>query len=125
MKLQIYSETRFSGAMIMLDIFRKVFYELPLALTNTKSMDNYNLIDKPSLDDICHFLTPFDEVIEVLSEDNRPSLHRVIPLRQCLINKCEIGEEDSTAVAELKLFLCKKSQLFVFLPLYLYFSSSN
>ena len=111
MKLQIYSETRFSGAMIMLDVFRNVFHELPLALSNTKSMDTYNLIDKLSLDDICRFLKPFDEVIEALSEDNRPSLHRVIPFRQCLIKKCEIDEEDSTAVAELKIFLGKQKQV--------------
>ncbi|CAF5022119.1 unnamed protein product, partial [Rotaria sp. Silwood1] len=67
MKLQIYSETRFNGAMTMLDIFRKMFYELPLVLTNTKSMDNYNLTVKKSLDDICCFLQPFEEVIEALS----------------------------------------------------------
>ncbi|CAF3454168.1 unnamed protein product, partial [Rotaria sp. Silwood2] len=41
-------------------------------------------------------------------EDHRPTLHRVIPLRQCLINKCEISEEDSTAVTELKLFLAHR-----------------
>lgn len=109
MKLQSYSETRFNGAMIMLDIFRKVFYELPAILTSTKSMDNYNLIDKESLDDICRFLQPFEEVIEILSEDQRPTLHRVIPLRQCLINKCETTENDTTAVLELKLFLGEKN----------------
>ncbi|CAF1474534.1 unnamed protein product [Rotaria sordida] len=108
MKLQIYSETRFNGAMSMLDIFRNVFYELPMVLTNTKFMDNYNLIDKQALDDICHFLQPFGEVIEALSEDQRPSLHRVIPLRQCLIIKCEITEEDSIAIAELKLFIAHR-----------------
>ncbi|CAF3987750.1 unnamed protein product [Rotaria sp. Silwood2] len=110
MELQIYSKTRFNGAMTMLNIFRKVFYELPLVLTNTKSMENYNLIDKKSLDDICHLLEPFEEVIEALSEDHQPTLHQVIPLRQCLINKCESTEEDSTAVAELKLFLGERKQ---------------
>ncbi len=94
----------------MLDIFRRAFYELPSVLTKSKSIDSYSLIDKEILDDICRFLQPFEEVIEALSEDHRPSLHRVIPLRQCLINKCEINEEDSTAVAELKVFLGKKNQ---------------
>ena len=94
----------------MLDVFRKVFHELLLVLTNTKFIHNYNLIDKPSLDDICLFLQPFEEILEALSEDYRPTLHRVIPLRQCLINKCEIREEDSTAVVELKLFLGKKNR---------------
>ncbi|CAF1551253.1 unnamed protein product, partial [Adineta ricciae] len=108
MKLQIYSQTRFSGAMIMLDIFRKVFYELPLVIINSNLMDIYNSIDKLSLDDICQFLGPFDEVINTLSEDKRPSLHSVIPLRQCLINMCAIGDDDSTAVAELKVFLAHR-----------------
>jgi hypothetical protein len=105
MKLQIYNETRFNGALTMLDIFRRVFHELPLVLTDSKSISDYNSIDKQLLDDICRLLQPFEEVIEALSEDHRPSLHRVIPLRHCPINKCEINEEDSTAVSELKLFL--------------------
>ena len=63
-------------------MFFVVFYELPLVLSNTKSTDNQNLIDKPSLDNICLFLQPFEEVLEALSEDYRPTLHQVIPLRQ-------------------------------------------
>lgn len=107
LKLQVYSETRFNGAMIMLDIFRQVFDELPSILANNKAIDNYNEIDKETLDDICRFLHPFEEVLQTLSEDQRPTLHRVIPLRQCLIKKCVFLEEDSTAVTELKLFLGK------------------
>jgi hypothetical protein len=70
--------------------------------------ENYNSIDKQLLDDICRFLEPFDEVIQALSEDHRPSLHRVIPLRQCLINKCEINHNDSAGITELKVFLGEK-----------------
>ncbi|CAF2233558.1 unnamed protein product [Rotaria magnacalcarata] len=105
MKLQVYSGTRFNGALTMLDIFREVFYELSALLTNTKSMDSFNLIDKKSVDDICCFLQPFDEVIQSLSEDHRSTLHKVISYRQCLINKCEINEDDSIVIAELKTFL--------------------
>ena len=104
-KLQGYSETRFNGAMIMLDIFRQVFDHLPAALSGTQSMEYFALIDRQMLDDICHCLEPFGEVIEDLSEDQRPSLHRVIPLRQYLINKCEHHDDDSTAIAALKTFL--------------------
>jgi hypothetical protein len=57
----------------MLDIFRRVFYKLSLVLTNSKSIDDYNLIDKKLLDDICRFLQPFEEVIDALSEDHRLS----------------------------------------------------
>ncbi len=104
-KLQTYSETRFGGAVIMLNIFREVFFELPEVLINTKVTDNYNLIDKELLDKICGFLEPFQQALDDLSEDQRPSLHQVIPVRQCLINKCQIKETDSTAIIQLKIFL--------------------
>ena len=32
-----------------------------MVLINTKFMDNFNLIDKQALDDVCHFLQPFEE----------------------------------------------------------------
>lgn len=70
-------------------------------------MENYNLIDKELLDDICKFLEPFQEVIDALNVDQEPSLYRVIPLRRCLMNKCEVKEDDSVAIAELKVFLGK------------------
>ncbi|CAM4773611.1 unnamed protein product [Rotaria magnacalcarata] len=97
MKLQVYSGTRFNGALTMLDIFREVFYELSALLTNTKSMDSFNLIDKKSVDDICCFLQPFDEVIQSLSEDHRSTLHKVISYRQCLINNA--SNESCMAIA--------------------------
>jgi len=107
-KLQSYSETRFAGAIIMFNIFKEVFFELPEILINTKSMVNYNTIEKQILDDLCKFLAPFQEVLDALSEDEQPSLHRVIPLRQMLIKICEVEEEDSTAIIELKVFLGEK-----------------
>ncbi|CAF4154785.1 unnamed protein product [Rotaria sp. Silwood2] len=67
-KFQTYSEARFGGAIIMLDIFR-------------------------------------EEILDAVSEDQQPSLHRVIPLRQYLMNKCEVKEEDSAAIIRLKVFL--------------------
>jgi len=69
---------------------------------------DYNLIEKELLDDICNFLEPFQEVLDALSEDQQPSLHRVIPLRQYLMNKCEVKEEDSAAIIRLEVFLSKK-----------------
>ncbi|CAF2840816.1 unnamed protein product [Rotaria sp. Silwood2] len=41
------------------------------------------------LDDICNYLEAFQEILDAVSEDQQPSLHRVIPLRQYLMNKCE------------------------------------
>ena len=106
-QLQTYSQTRFGGAIIMLNVFREVFFELPEVLINTKIRDDYSLIDKESLDDICDFLEAFEEVIDALNEDKQPSLHRVIPLRQHLINKCQLKEADSMTVIQLKIFLDK------------------
>jgi hypothetical protein len=63
------------------------------------------LIEKKLLDDLCNFLEPFQEVIVALSEDKKPSLHLVIPLRQFLINECEVKEEDSIAIVQIKEFL--------------------
>lgn len=66
---------------------------------------NYNLIEKDLLHIVCKFLEHFDEVINDLSEDQRPTIHRVIPLRQCLIDKCEVTEDDVNGMIQLKVFL--------------------
>ncbi|CAF4768872.1 unnamed protein product, partial [Rotaria sp. Silwood2] len=104
-KFQTYSETRFGGAIIMLDIFREFFFKLPEVLINRKTLNDYNLIEKELLDDICNYLEPFQEILGAVSEDQQLSLHRVIPLRQYLMNKCEVKEEDSTAIIQLEVFL--------------------
>ncbi|CAF4876290.1 unnamed protein product, partial [Rotaria sp. Silwood2] len=84
-KFQTYSETRFGGAIIMLDIFREFFFKLPEVLINRKTLNDYNLIEKELLDDICNYLEPFQEILGAVSEDQQLSLHRVIPLRHYLI----------------------------------------
>ena len=104
-KLQNYCEARFAGAIITLDIFREVYDKLPEVLINSNMMKNYNAIEKDSLDDICNFLEPIREVINALSEAQQPCLHRVMPLRQCLIDKCDQNESDSTVIMKLKSFL--------------------
>ncbi|CAF2713395.1 unnamed protein product [Rotaria sp. Silwood2] len=86
-KLQSYSGTRFNGVLYMLDAFRKLFDELPPVLINSKLIDAYQEIDKQTLDDVCVFLHPFEEVIESLSENKKPRLHSVILLNQYLLNK--------------------------------------
>ena len=110
-RLQSYSDTRFSGGLIMLDVFRQVFFELPKVLINSKSMNDYHLIEKVLLDNLCSFLEPFQEVIDTLSQEQQPVLHLVIPLRQCLINQCEIEEDDSPAISQLKAFLGKRKTI--------------
>jgi len=106
-KLQTYSETRFNGAFITLNIFKELYLELPSVLINSKYIENYNLVEKDLLDEICELLVPYQEVIDALSEDQRLSIHRVIPLRQCLIRKCSIDSDDSIGIVQLKRFLGK------------------
>ncbi|CAF4860330.1 unnamed protein product, partial [Rotaria sp. Silwood2] len=55
---------------------------------------------------------PFDTVIKALSDDRRPTLHRVLPFKQYLINKCEIDNDDNEGFKQVKCFLgmkCKKN----------------
>ncbi|CAM4970168.1 unnamed protein product [Rotaria socialis] len=76
-KLQNYSETRFAGAIIMLDIFREMYQNLPEVLINSNAMENYNAIEKDLLDDICNLLEPFQDVINDLSKDRQPCRHQI------------------------------------------------
>ncbi|CAM2719848.1 unnamed protein product [Rotaria socialis] len=75
-ELQNYSETRFAGAIIMVDIFREMYQNLPEVLINSNAMENYNAIEKDLLDDICNFLEPFQDVINALSKDRQLCLHQ-------------------------------------------------
>ena len=106
-KLQIYSDTRFNGAFYMLNMFSMVFDELFPIINNTH-IEQYINIDKDFLQEICEFLVPFDDVFQELSETNRPTLHRVIPLRQYLLNWCEIQPEDHNGIRKLKTSLSKE-----------------
>ena len=108
-KLQSYSETRFGGAIYMLDVFRDLFFQLPEILINSITMHEYNLINKDLLDDIFEFLKPFQGVNDSVNIDQEPSLHRVIPLRQYLMNRCHTKEGDLPAIIQLKTFLGKKN----------------
>ncbi|CAF4480090.1 unnamed protein product [Rotaria socialis] len=107
-KLQNYSETCFSGAIIMLDIFREMYQNLPEVLINSNAMENFNAIEKDLLDDICNFLEPFQDVTNALSKDRQPCLHRVMPHRQCLIEHCNQKETDSPVIMQLKSFLARR-----------------
>ena len=105
-KLQTYSTTRFNGSFYMLDDFRLVYDELPSILLKNKLIEDFQSI----LEDICTFMQPFHEVIESLSDDQRPTLHRVIPLRQYLLNKCDANANGSLGLYQLKTFLGKNER---------------
>lgn len=105
-QLQTYSDTRFNGAFNMLNVFSMVFDELFPIIDNTHK-EQYINIDQDFLQEVCEFLVPFDQVFQELSETSRPTLHRVIPLRQYLLNWCAIRPEDHDGIRKLKTFLSK------------------
>ncbi|CAF1285589.1 unnamed protein product [Rotaria sordida] len=106
-KLVLYSDTRFSGAYEMLNVFSSIFDEL-VQILDSKLSTIYSNIEKDILFDVCRFLFPFDTVLRALSDDKRPTIHRVLPFKQYLINKCVIDENDDEAIKQVKSFLGKR-----------------
>ena len=106
-KLQTYSVTRFNSSFFMMESFRLVYHELPTILLNSKLIEDFQSIDEQDLNDICKFMKLFQETIESLSEDERPTIHRVIPLRQYLLNICHETSDASMAICQLKSFIGK------------------
>ena len=105
-RVQAYSETRFNGAYHMIRIFADVFDELSMVLDSSHLQELLS-IDKDLLNQICSFLKVFDHVIEQLSDDKKPTIYKVLPLRQLLLNECEVRTDDHNGVKQIKVFLCK------------------
>jgi len=103
-KLQIFSKTRFNGAFCMLYVFNEIFEQLPQTL-NTNHLLSYSLINKQLLQQLCDFLIHFDEVIEKLSDEQRPTIHLVVPLRQYLIKCCLVDHDDEGGLILTKKFI--------------------
>ncbi|CAF3483352.1 unnamed protein product [Rotaria sp. Silwood2] len=108
-RVQTYSDTRFNGAYHMLHVFFEIFDELTMVLDGT-NLNQYLLLDKDLLEQICLFLKVFDEVIEQLSDDKRPTIYKVLPLRQRLLNECKIKDNDHIGLQKLKQFLSSRIQ---------------
>ncbi|CAF4855206.1 unnamed protein product, partial [Rotaria sp. Silwood2] len=88
----------------MLNVFSSIFDEL-VQILDSKLLTTYSRINDDFLLDICRFLLPFDTVIKGLSDDRRPTLHRVLPFKQYLIKKCEIDNDDNEGFKQVKCFL--------------------
>ena len=71
----------------------------------------FETLNKDLLCSICEFLRSFDEVITNLSDEQEPTLHKVIPLRKCLINHCVPKPEDMLDIKKMKEFLRKLSKI--------------
>ncbi|CAF1398655.1 unnamed protein product, partial [Didymodactylos carnosus] len=105
-KLQLYS-TRFNRAFYMLNVFDKVYVDVG-GVINNNYMDYLSRIDKNLLEELCGFLVVFDQAIDQLSEEEQPTIHKVLPIRQLLLNHCEINSQDSSSLHELKIFLSER-----------------
>ena len=86
--------------------FFEIFDELSMVLDGS-NLNQYLLSEKDLLEQICLFLKVFDEVIEQLSDDKRPTIYKVLPLRQRLLNECKIQDNDHIGLQKLKQFLWK------------------
>lgn len=105
-RVQSYSETRFNGAYYMLNTYADVFDELSSILDHIY-LQEYLSIEKDLLDQICSFLKVFDDVIEQLSDEKKPTIFKVLPFRQHLLNHCKTENDDHIGLNQIKSFLCK------------------
>ncbi|CAF4837161.1 unnamed protein product, partial [Rotaria sp. Silwood2] len=80
----------------------------PIGSGSGINLNEYLLLDKEFLEQVCSFLKVFDDVIEQLSDDKRPTIYKVLPLRQRLLNECEIKSNDSDGLKEMKVFLSRR-----------------
>ncbi|CAF3389170.1 unnamed protein product [Rotaria socialis] len=74
----------------------------------TKKLQTFSktrLNGKQLLNQLCDFLIPFDEVIEKLSDEQRPTIHLVLPLREYLIKYCIVHEDDENCLIAIKKFI--------------------
>jgi hypothetical protein len=84
--------------------FLLVFDELAGVLDRS-FLNHYMLIDKDLLAFVCLFLKPFEDVLEQLSCDTKPTIHKVLPMRQYLLNQCNIDSDDHDGIQQIKKFL--------------------
>ena len=99
--VQNYCKTRFSTVYIMLDIFSKVYNELPSVLVGNQRQ-NYLKINHDELEQVTKYLKHFHDVIEKLSSEQSPTIHLVLPYKQLLINRSTRDDDDHLSVVQLK-----------------------
>jgi hypothetical protein len=102
-----YSDTRFNGTYLMFNSFLKVYYELPHILSDEQKK-NYLKIDRDGLESLCQYLKEFYKVIEKLSCEKEPTIHLVVPYKQCLINLSIVGDNENGLLIPLKKYITKE-----------------
>ncbi len=72
-KLQIYLDTRFNRAFYMLNVFH-INYDDLCGVINNNFIDYLTGINKELLEELRSFLELFDQVIDQLSDEERPTI---------------------------------------------------
>jgi hypothetical protein len=103
-KLQLYSDTRFNGGFYILNIFLNVYNELD-GVINNNFIDYLTDIDKKLLEELCVFLKLSDQAVDQLSDEERPTMHKVLLIRQLLLDRRDVKLEDSDELKSLEFFL--------------------
>ncbi len=91
---------------ILQNVFNLIYDELIDVFSGSHSHD-FESIDKGLLSDLCEFLQRFDQVITILSDETQPTLYKVIPLRNLLIDHCVSKPDDTSGMKKIKDFLSK------------------
>ncbi|CAF4328773.1 unnamed protein product, partial [Rotaria magnacalcarata] len=92
------------GAFYMLNVFRNVYDDIG-GILNDNYMNYLIGVDKYILEELCSFLKRFDQAIDELSEQEKPNMHKVLPIRQLLLNHCNLKSDECLELQELKIFL--------------------
>ncbi|CAF1018142.1 unnamed protein product, partial [Didymodactylos carnosus] len=104
--VQSYCKTRFNGSYLMMNSVLNVFNELSNVISDDQKL-NYLTISRDELQLVCLYLKHFDDVIERMGAEKKPTLHLVIPYKQLLINRSAINDDDTTHTTPLKKFIAK------------------
>ncbi|CAF2150930.1 unnamed protein product [Rotaria magnacalcarata] len=88
----------------MLNVFRNVYDDIG-GILNDNYMNYLIGVDKYILEELCGFLKRFDQAIDELSEQEKPNMHKVLPIRQLLLNHCNLKSDECLELQELKIFL--------------------
>ncbi|CAF1416450.1 unnamed protein product, partial [Rotaria magnacalcarata] len=88
----------------MLNVFRNVYDDIG-GILNDNYMNYLIGVDKYILEELCGFLKRFDQAIDELSEQEKPNMHKFLPIRQLLLNHCNLKSDECLELQELKIFL--------------------
>lgn len=100
-KLQLFCVTRWNSAATMLGSFLDVRHEL-LDVLSGEEMESFLKLDLDLVNDMHQYFAEFKKITELLSAENEPTLHLVVPSRLKLIRLSTVRDDDHPALKSLK-----------------------